>query len=240
MEIKCQYCAHIGAPSSMTPTAQGISLTCSSCGLANIVKNDSPPAQPLNHKTRETTDVSAFDSEENFLKLIPKQGAGYRCPKCLSILAEDKNRPSDNCRICGLDLLKDYNNVTSLPWERPPVGKDALFEQAVLLWSSLEESPTSLHFEKFIEFTNVSGFHDLQIRKLRQFLVYFPEDENALKYLRIQSQKIQTRIVVAQSQSQSQTQHLGSQLQKARQKLLLVVAFALIVLIVFFANFIYN
>lgn len=240
MEIKCQHCDHIGAPSALTPTANGISLTCAKCGLANNIENDVPAAAVASlPKTNKPDDETSFSHDENFQKLIPTQGTGYRCPKCFSILSASNTAPSDNCRVCGLDLLKDYSNLQQLPWERPPVGKEASFEQSILLWKSLEEHPSALRFEKFVEFTNASGFHDLQIRKLRQFLVSSPGDEHALSYLKIQSEKIQSRIVVARSQSQSQTQHLGSQVERARQKLLIFVAIALILLIAFFVNFIY-
>ena len=235
MEIKCQHCSHVGAPSSMTPTERGISLGCSKCGLANVVENDTPTIQDAVNPS----DSDSFSNDENFQKLVPLQGDGYRCPKCFSILTDREEPPDDNCRVCGLDLLKDYANLDHLPWEQPPPEKSALFEQGLLLWKSLEENPSSLQFEKFVAFTDNSGFHDLQIRKLRGFLVSYPENEHALKYLRIQSQKIQSRIIVAQTQSETESQLFGSRLQGVRQKLLIAVAVGLFLIIILFVNFLY-
>ncbi len=225
MEIKCQHCEHIGAPASMKPKGNSIELTCSSCGKINRIEGEGDEA-PVQLEARE----------DQFQNLLPKKAEGPRCPKCLTPI---DGEVEDNCRICGLDLSTDYSHLPYPPWESSPKGKEAEYEQALLLWSALEENPNETGFEKFVKFTNTLNFHDLQIRKLRHFLVHSPDNQHALKYLKKQSDQIQTRLIVAQTQSQGRTQELGSRLQHLRQKILIGVAIALFVLILVFANFIY-
>jgi RNase P subunit RPR2 len=152
-------------------------------------------------------------SEKMMERLIPEQGEGARCRKCAHLLD-----PSDtNCRRCGLDIAESHRYAEGdAPWERPPKGQEAAFEQAMLLWASVSEQWSEERLDNFAAFVREEKLYELGIRLLRFRLAEHPEDRRAVAHLQELVSMMQSRVVVARAQAEASAQQFGEGVAKTR------------------------
>ena len=226
MEIRCDTCDHVGAPSGVLPGADGgVVMVCASCGAQNAVRltdelaRDEAPApkrhvEPTSLPPKANSSDGAEETKPDlaqtaFERLIPERGEGFRCPKCIRIITPD----FEHCPYCGLQLSEGVRHARgsdspwSAPWERAPEGKDSEVEQANLLWAVTEDDPSELNFDYFVDFTDEHELWELQIRRLRWFLVDHPDHESALSHLRSVANAFQSRVIIAESTSKARARH---------------------------------
>ena len=110
------------------------------------------------------------------------------------------------------------------PWDQPKDEQSSNYEQALLLWDVTREDPNEENFEKFVAFTNETGLTEVQVRRLRWFLVDHPDDEIATHYLREVAQSFQQSLVVAQASSRARAQNFEAGAQRFKQKIMIATA----------------
>lgn len=148
----------------------------------------------------DNDEVRMWLREDALAALIPEPGPGPRCPKCAQRVPPDV----ENCSRCGLSQTeaRKYDEGEA-PWQKPPQGKEAEYEQALLLWESLEEDWDEQRLENFVDFVREEDLLDVGIRKVRFYLAEHPDDEVAIKYLRDMAESLQSRLIVAQVAAQA-------------------------------------
>lgn len=162
-------------------------------------------------------------------RLIPEQGEGTRCPKCLSLIPYDV----EMCPRCGLDVERARRfGPGEAPWEKAPAGREAAWEQAQLLWASTVEDPSDENFEKFVTFTKDEQLAELGVRRLREYLAHNPDDERVIPWLEEIAATFQARIMVARAQAEMSAEKFSESTQKVKTVLVVIAALYLTVLLI--------
>jgi hypothetical protein len=161
-------------------------------------------------------DVRTYLRTDAMEALVPEPGPGPRCPKCAKRLDPDV----DNCTRCGLNQreARSYDDGEA-PWERPPRGKEGEYEQATLLWQSLEEDWSEERLSNFVDFIKETELLDLGIRRLRFHLIEHPDDQLAREYLRDLAESLQTRLIIAQVQAQASADEFQDEVSKFKNRM---------------------
>lgn len=153
------------------------------------------------------------DTEQVMERMIPEPGEGVRCRKCAALLQPHH----ENCPRCGLNVAESHRyDSGEAPWEQPPAGQEAAFEQAELLWESVTERWDAEHVGKFHAFVREEGLYEYGIRKLRFWLAEYPDDDLALEPLRDLAKLMQSRAIVATSQAQANVAEFEEGVARAR------------------------
>ena len=238
MDIRCAKCEHVGPAASVAPTEQGVAFLCANCGHQNFL--ELPPTTPATPAAAALAPLGggavaarppaqpADASGEAWLKsgmlerLIPQPGDGLRCRKCAYLLDAEQN-----CPRCGLNVIESRRFADGeAPWERPPDGLDGPYEQASLLWKSVEENTSDDNITKFAEFVREEGLLELGIRRLRFFLVDHPGHKLATHYLEQLAESFQAKMIVARAQAEVRAEDIVAATGRAK-KVLLTVVFAM-------------
>lgn len=248
MEFRCNACQHVGAASEVRPTGAGVMLVCASCGRENLLAVGEAPSpdrsesqhaegfsperarQVLGQKSPDPSDEMQRIHEETMRRLVPEAGQGPRCPKCVHLLPMD----ATHCTRCGLDVEQARKfEGGPVPWERPPEGKEAQWEQARLLRDALVEHWSDENFDKFADFVREEGLLEMATRTMKRRLVEHPEDEDALALLGEIAQDVQSRIIVARAHAEANAEALSSVTKRAKTTILWTTLFVwLIVLLI--------
>ncbi|MFU8805890.1 MAG: hypothetical protein ACNA8W_18905 [Bradymonadaceae bacterium] len=247
MEIRCDDCGHLGPAAEIRPMTDAVGLVCGECGHVNTLDLGAKGAGPKNNAP-ETPDIDVtarlaarliaragttkarvksvgekdmvdWVREHAVERLIPPQGDGLRCRKCANIYSADQS----HCTRCGLSIDEaERHPPGEAPWERPPSGKEALFDQANLLWDSASQDWSALTVDKFVEFVRESDLIDMGIRKLQFRLVDEPEEPLALAALASLAQGLEARIIIARSQAQASAEQFQDDVVALRKKFLFI------------------
>lgn len=232
MEMRCTQCGHIGQAASVVPRAQGLGLICANCqhenvldfGGADTTPNEdaqpTAPATPAAPVLKSAPFYPALSKPEDtaitdamLQKLVPPPGEGLRCRKCLNLITAD----DVNCGRCGLNLEEALRyKEGQAPWERPPTGKSDAWDQASLLWESIQETWQPDRVADYTEFIKDEGLHDLGIRHLRYRLIDHPNDQLALDAMADIAKVMQARIVIARHQATQDKQEFAQEVSKIR------------------------
>ena len=222
-----------------------MALTCANCGHENLLDvgssedSESPgedSAEETGHEAKLSEDFDreraravldprgpteeeelARFREDAMERLVPEPGPGPRCPKCVHLLS-----PTDTfCGRCGLnvDEARKYSPGEA-PWEQAPADKDAVWEQAQLLWSSLQEEWSDEKFRNFAAFVREEGLLEFATRKIKWRLVEEPEDEAAKELLAEIASELQSRIMVARAQARANVEQFSDVTQRAKTAIL--------------------
>lgn len=257
MEFRCESCEHVGAASSVTPRGGAVLLVCANCGHENVLDVGGPaPAEDesvaesaqldqnpdnerfdrdrarsiLNPRGPTEEEELAKFREDAMARLVPEPGVGPRCPKCVHLM-EPTN---DFCGRCGLNVVdaRKYGPGEA-PWEKPPEGKETVWEQAKLLWDSLEDDWTEEKFRNFAAFVREEGLLEFATRKIKWRLVEEPEDEAARELLSEIASELQSRIMVARARAKANVEQFSDVTQRAKSAILwtTLVVWLLILLI---------
>lgn len=250
MEIRCSECQHVGLPADVVQSDSGVLFVCANCGHGNGVDlgGAKPPADGMSDsvlpetRASEATSTSAdvpnlkqrvskrpdWLDDETRARLLPEPGDGLRCPKCLHLLNEN----ATVCSRCGLDTVRARQFAPGdAPWEQPPKGKEGVFEQAELLWRSARENPSHESLEKFVSFVREEGLTELGVRRLREWLVDYPDDEQVVEWLEEIAASFQARIMVARAQAEVSADKFSETTEKFKRVLLVATAAYLTVLL---------
>ncbi len=221
----------------MTQSESGILFVCANCGHGNPVElGSSAPAESVRPATKPTSGETApketkqpdWLDDELRARLVPERGEGLRCPKCLHLLADHEVV----CARCGLDTERGRRFAPgAAPWEQPPPGKEPEFEQAELLWSSALENRSDDSLEKFVSFVREEGLTELGVRRLREWLVDHPDDEQAIRWLEEIAASFQARIMVARAQAEVSAEKFSDSTEKFKRVLLVATAAYLTVIL---------
>lgn len=220
MEIRCTQCEHLGPAAAVLPSEHGVVLVCANCGHHNPLDvSEAPAGSPSDEAPEPIAPITpiapiasvgspakADTSQESpwlvkgaLERLIPESGEGRRCRKCAQLLADAE----ENCPRCGLSVVESQRfEPGTAPWERPPEGQEAAFEQASLLWKSVDEHPTDDNITKFVMFAREEDLLELGIRQLRFFLIEHPGHERATTHLEELATSFQSKMIVAQAQAE--------------------------------------
>lgn len=241
MEFRCEKCQHVGPAAQSLMTSDGVVLVCENCGHASMLAISK--AAPTSTSASAPTSTAAPTSrpaaqtfaDEAFARFLPEPGDGPRCPKCAHLVAAD----DEFCGRCGLQLDDAYKFPPGhAPWERPPAGKEAAWEQARLLWSALEDRWDDERFERFAGFIREYDLHDFAARRLRFRLIQHPDDPNALALLREIAGSMHSRMMVAKAQAQASSAEFSDVTQRARNVLLWTsLVFWLMILVVLLTRY---
>ena len=151
-------------------------------------------------------------------RLLPEPGEGLRCPKCVALIAGD----DEHCARCGLSLAEGLRYQRGeQPWEKPPVGREALWEQAWLLWESVEERGSSQKLEDFVAFVLDEGLIDFGIRRLQHYLVDHRDDPVARRGLASLSRQMEKTLQVARTQAEAGAESFTGEVKRFRTWLML-------------------
>lgn len=225
MEIRCTNCEHLGPAAQVLPTEDGVVLVCANCGHNNPLALSSPsdPAPPKPAaliQPKPVAQLSPWLQKDALKKLIPEPGPGPRCRKCAHLLGDEESY----CSRCGLARAEGERFAPGeAPWERPPVGREAVHEQATLLWKALTENPTEDNLAKFAQFTREEELLEYGVRQLRFFLVEHPDVPRAREFLEELASSFQARVIVAQAQAQVSAGDFGAAALRYKQVLLWTV-----------------
>ena len=228
MEIRCTNCQHLGPAEQVLPTADGVALICANCGHHNalgVSDGDgasagarSVAAPPATSKPSNSS--SLWLQRDALERLVPEPGSGPRCRKCAHLLADDEQY----CSRCGLAREEGERFPPgAAPWERPPVGKEDVHEQATLLWKALRDHPTEENLAKFADFAKNEQLLEYGVRQLRFFMVDHPEVPRARELLEELAASFHARIIVAQAQAQISAEGFGQSAMRYKQVLLWTV-----------------
>ena len=225
MDIRCSKCQHVGPPAEIRPRDDGVELVCQNCGHVNTIETGGLPVvgdaggsvaaaaverMVPAESARELAELSRLE------KLVPVPGDGPRCRKCAHLLEPD----AEACSRCGLNVAEgEKYGPGEAPWERPPEGKEDVFEQATLLWKSVLENPTDDNLLKFTAFAREERLLEYGVRQVRFFLVDHPDDEVALEELREMGESFQAQAIVAQAHAAVRAEN-SQQPGRARQILM--------------------
>jgi len=205
------------------------------------------PAPKVTHEGAEEVEAPATTSalkvvpkarpkidEKVLQRMIPVPGPGVRCPKCAHLVGGARH-----CARCGLDVREGFSYAKGqAPWERPPPGKAAVWEQALLLWETAQEREDPEALEEFVGLVRERGIQDLGIRKLRFHLAQFPEDELAIEQLGVLAADIQARVAVAEASASASAQQFTEGVVRTRTILtVLTLVFWGAVFVFFLGNF---
>ncbi|MEM1349518.1 MAG: hypothetical protein AAGI01_13225 [Myxococcota bacterium] len=236
MEFRCAKCGYIGAAAQVRPTADGIVLICAKCEHANPLDLGAsasagaaePPAKRQPLKARPKID------EKLLQRMIPEAGDGVRCPKCAHLVAGERY-----CARCGLDVREGFSYAPGMaPWERPPLGKEGVWEQALLLWDVAAEREDPEALEEFVGLVRECGIQDLGIRKLRFHLTRFPDDAFAVEQLGVLAADVQARVAVAEASASASAQQFTQEVGRVRAVLtVLTLVFWGAMVVFFLGNF---
>ena len=164
-----------------------------------------------------------------FERLLPEPGDGLRCRKCASLIAAD----DENCARCGLNIPEGLRHKRGQePWEKPPPGREALVEQAWLLWESVEERESAQKMEDFIAFALEEGLVDFGVRRLQHYLVDHREDPVARAGLATLAERMEKTLQVARTQAQAGAETFTGELKRFRTWLLLGTLLVWVVILV--------
>lgn len=255
MEIRCEKCSHIGPAAAVDASDEGVMLTCENCAHQNLLSTGAPStstaADTLNPERKSTEHLGpgARDAmgvwlrKDALVALAPTPGEGARCLKCAHLLGMDlEETPDDeqNCARCGLNQAEAAHYTPGeAPWERPPPGKEAAFEQAELLWAAIDDAdPDSeeaeLKLENFVEFVVDEDFLELGIRKLRHHLVRHPDDQAAIEQLGELAASMQSRVIVATARARADAQQFEQDVERYRSRFVTVAIILLAISLVLF------
>lgn len=227
MEIRCDNCGHVGPAASVVPGEHGVALICENCSHENLLDvpgavpkpTESPKPKPRQRKPDPDTSAEGWLTKGVLERLIPAPGDGLRCRKCAYLLEGEKN-----CPRCGLNVDEGHRFPEGeAPWERPPEGLEAPFEQATLLWKSVEENPTDDNLSKFVAFSREEGLLEYGIRKLRFFLVDHPNHERATSHLEELAESFQAKMIVARARAEVGADNIVEATHRAKRYILIGV-----------------
>jgi hypothetical protein len=228
-------CQHVGPAANVIQSADGLLFVCANCGHENAVEL-TPAAPAAGSAADASTDTKPAPKpakrpawlDETRDRLIPEQGEGERCPKCLHLF----DFGNSVCPRCGLDLDRAAQLPPGqAPWERPPPGLEEKWEQAQLLWSSAMEAPSDEKLDKFVAFVREEELTELGVRKLREYLVEHPDDDKAVAWLEEIAATFQARIMVARAQAEVSAEKFSESTEKFKRILLIVTAVYLTLLL---------
>ncbi len=238
MEIRCSNCEHLGAAAEVRAVDGGVGLVCSACGHVNVAAAD--PAG------RDGVVVDADGplpedqlSTDALKRLIPEEGSGQRCRKCLHLLEQDER----HCSRCGLSVAEAAGyGEGEAPWEQPPEGKEDLLVEARALFEAAIDDSRSESIGEFVEFSVEQGLIDSAIRQLQRYLVEHGEDAEALAGLARLAKSLEAAVSVARSRAESKADQFQDDVEEIRSKFLLGalifwVAILLLFSWLFWANF---
>jgi hypothetical protein len=235
MEIRCAQCGHLGPVKEVRPTADGMALVCAQCDHPNVISAGAPPAPapvaapaaPLvpalgaAQVAREgRPEREVWLTPQAMRRLVPEPGDGLRCRKCAHLIEAD----ADHCARCGLNIQESRRFAEGdAPWERAPRGSEVEFERATLLWAAARERWDEESAAKFADYARDCGLHELAIRNLRFWLVDHPDDQIALKHLKVLADALQSRYIVARAQEEVSAQAFTHEVGRLRGVLVLAV-----------------
>ena len=97
MEFRCETCGHVGAPSSVVPTENGVAMVCAECGAENEISTTEKPKdpdkaghpsapqetpKPNSAKPAEKTKAKSNElAELAFERLVPEKGDRFSLPE---------------------------------------------------------------------------------------------------------------------------------------------------------------
>ncbi|MGM0558270.1 MAG: zinc ribbon domain-containing protein [Myxococcota bacterium] len=164
-------------------------------------------------------DVRSYLRKDALEAMIPEPGPGPRCPKCAKKLDPDV----ENCARCGLNQREAMSyDEGEAPWEQPPPGKEAEYDQARLLWGALEDDWSEERLENFVDFITEAELLDIGIRRLRFHLIDHPDDELAREYLEDLAESLQSRLIIAQVQAQASADEFQDEVSRFKTRMVTV------------------
>ena len=222
MEIRCEECEHVGPAARVVPIASGVELVCANCGHHNALSVGEPQKRPppiaRSAPAERSGEVDASWLKAGALeRLVPETGDGPRCRKCAQLL-----RGADNCSRCGLDAREaERYPPGEEPWERAPESvDDGSYEQATLLWKTVEENPTDDNLTKFVNFSRDEDLLEYSIRRLRFFLVDHPHHARASEHLVELAESFQAQMIVARAKAEVRADNIEHATGRIRRALL--------------------
>jgi phage FluMu protein Com len=238
MEIRCSKCGHLGEAAEVRPLPSGVGLVCGACGHVNELALGGGPAEAAEPEPEVTPQAKPSARTERsplMERLIPEPGDGLRCRKCATLVEAD----TVYCPRCGLDLEEGSRlGPGEAPWEQPPEGKEAAFDQARLLWGAASERREPRAIADFVDFALEEGLLDYGLRELQHYLVDHPGDEAALEGLERLAKRLQTTVDLARSRAEAQADSFNEDVKRFRARLLIgALAFWVVILLLLSLTF---